>query len=146
MSSFALSGLAPAGLVLAGAVALAAAPGSARAQQTPDPEDTVYATGALPEDPAALAKRPQTRTFRAFLPERVDLGHRFPPAGHQGKQGSCVGWAVGYAARSYYVSGPGGGGAWAPTGFPARPSSTIRSAGRAPAAIPAAGSATPSIC
>ena len=109
MSSLAHSGLAPAGLVLAGAVALAATPGSARAQQTPDPEDTVYATGALPEDPAALAKRPQTRTFRAFLPERVDLSHRFPPPGHQGKQGSCVGWAVGYAARSYYVSGPGGG-------------------------------------
>ncbi|MDE0255705.1 MAG: DUF4384 domain-containing protein, partial [Rhodospirillaceae bacterium] len=83
--------------------------GSAQAQEQPDPEDTVYATGALPEDPAALAQRPQTRTFRAFLPERVDLGHRFPPAGHQGKQGSCVGWAVGYAARSYYVSGPDGG-------------------------------------
>ncbi|MDE0149160.1 MAG: DUF4384 domain-containing protein [Rhodospirillaceae bacterium] len=83
---------------------------TARAQEQPDPEDTVYATGALPEDPAALAKRPQTRTFRAFLPERIDLSHRFPPAGHQGRQGSCVGWAVGYAARSYYNSTPGGGG------------------------------------
>ena len=98
-------------LVLTGAVVLTvAAPlESARAQERPDPEDTVYATGALPEDPAALAKRPRTRTFRAFLPERVDLSHRFPSARHQGKQGSCVGWAVGYAARSYYLSGPVGG-------------------------------------
>lgn len=101
----------PSGIVLTAAVALAlAAPAqTARAQERPDPEDTVYATGALPEDPAALEKRPQTRTFRAFLPASVDLGDRFPPAGNQGKQGSCVGWAVGYAARSYYISGPGGG-------------------------------------
>ena len=101
----------PSGIVLSAAVALAlAAPAqTAQAQERPDPEDTVYATGALPEDPAALEKRPQTRTFRAFLPASVDLGGRFPPAGNQGKQGSCVGWAVGYAARSYYVSGPGGG-------------------------------------
>ena len=48
--------------------------------------------------------------FRAFLPEFVDLSDRFPVAGHQGKQGSCVGWAVGYAARSYYNSAPEGGG------------------------------------
>ncbi|MDE0253396.1 MAG: hypothetical protein OYG32_01255, partial [Rhodospirillaceae bacterium] len=104
--------IAPFGVVLTGAIALAlaAVTQTARAQEQPDPEDTVYATGALPEDPAALAKRPQTRTFRAFLPERIDLSHRFPPAGHQGRQGSCVGWAVGYAARSYYNSTPGGGG------------------------------------
>ena len=106
MPAFPVSG----GLVAAAiALALAASAQTARAQEQPDPEDTVYATGALPEDPAALAKRPQTRTFRAFLPERVDLSHRFPRARSQGKQGSCVGWAVGYAARSYYVSGPGGG-------------------------------------
>lgn len=27
----------------------------------------------------------------------------FPDVGDQGKQGSCVGWAVGYAARAYYA-------------------------------------------
>ncbi len=103
MSAFAVSGF-----VLAGAVALAifVAPPSARAQER---TDTRHATGALPEDPEALSARPRTRTFRAFLPEAVDLSDRFPTPRHQGDQGSCVGWAVGYAARSYYNSAPQGG-------------------------------------
>jgi hypothetical protein len=40
--------------------------------------------------------------FRAFLPPAVDLSPRFPVAGSQGRQGSCVAWAVGYSLRSYY--------------------------------------------
>ena len=84
-------------------------PRGAQAQQAQDPADTVYATGAVFETEAELAGKPRTPLFRAFLPEFVDLGGRFPVAGHQGKQGSCVGWAVGYAARSYYNSAPGGG-------------------------------------
>lgn len=48
--------------------------------------------------------------MRAFLPEKADLSSRMPRAGDQGRWGSCVGWAVGYAARSYYsVSGFGAG-------------------------------------
>ena len=90
-------------------VALSAPPGGAWAQQEQDPEDTVYATGAVFETEAELAGKPRTPLFRAFLPEFVDLSGRFPRAGHQGKQGSCVGWAVGYAARSYYNSPPYGG-------------------------------------
>ena len=113
MVAFALSGL-----VLAGAVALAVSAPNARAQERPNPEGTVYATGALPEDPAALAKRPRTRTFRAFLPALVDLSDRFPLAGQQGAQGSCVGWAVGYAARSYYNSPPAGGRRLSADGIP----------------------------
>ena len=42
--------------------------------------------------------------YRAFLPDRVDLSDRFPTPGDQGQQNSCVGWSVGYAARSYYAN------------------------------------------
>jgi hypothetical protein len=37
----------------------------------------------------------------AVLPARVDLSSNFPTAGNQGAQGSCVGWAVGYALKTY---------------------------------------------
>ena len=98
-------------LVLAGAVVLAgAAPlERAQAQEAYDPEDTVYATGAVLETEDELAGVPRAPLFRAYLPPSVDLSARFPPAGEQGEQGSCVGWAVGYAARSYYNSSPAGG-------------------------------------
>jgi hypothetical protein len=35
------------------------------------------------------------------LPSKVDMSERMPEAGDQGKQNSCVGWALGYAYRSY---------------------------------------------
>ena len=35
------------------------------------------------------------------LPARVDLSVNMPPIGNQGKQGSCVAWAVAYALKSY---------------------------------------------
>ncbi len=35
------------------------------------------------------------------LPAKVDMSERMPDAGDQGKQNSCVGWALGYAYRSY---------------------------------------------
>ena len=35
------------------------------------------------------------------LPRAVDLSANFPPVGQQGRQSSCVGWAVGYALKSY---------------------------------------------
>ena len=91
------------------ALAVSMAAPNAAAQAMPDAADTVYATGAIPETEEELAGRPRTPLHRAFLPEAVDLRDRFPPAGRQGEQGSCVGWAVGYAARSYYNSGPRGG-------------------------------------
>ncbi len=37
----------------------------------------------------------------APLPASVDLTDMFPMAGYQGSQGSCVAWAVAYAARTY---------------------------------------------
>ena len=48
------------------------------------------------------ASFPKQAIYRAFLPERVNLPDYFPAPGAQGMQGSCVGWAVAYGARSYY--------------------------------------------
>jgi hypothetical protein len=62
------------------------------------------ATGLIPLSQEEFAKLPKTPTYRAFLPERVDLSANFPPPGDQGNAGSCTAWAVGYAARAYYAS------------------------------------------
>ncbi len=35
------------------------------------------------------------------LPRFVDMSNRMPPAGNQGRQSSCVAWAVGYACKSF---------------------------------------------
>jgi len=61
------------------------------------------AQGLVFEPDQAYAQYPKLERHRAFLPERVDLSPRFPTPGDQGDQGSCVGWAVGYAARGYYA-------------------------------------------
>ena len=39
--------------------------------------------------------------MRGRLPQFVDLSSFFPEPGYQGAQGSCVGWAVGYALKTY---------------------------------------------
>jgi hypothetical protein len=36
------------------------------------------------------------------LPASIDLSGNFPQPGNQGNQGSCVGWATGYALKSYH--------------------------------------------
>lgn len=38
---------------------------------------------------------------RGVLPPKIDLSADFPSPGDQGAQNSCVGWAVGYALKSY---------------------------------------------
>ena len=96
-------------LACAAAVVVAAVPRHAPAQAAHDPEDVVYATGAVFETEEELADKPRTPLYRNYLPPSADLTDRFPSAGHQGEQSSCVGWAVGYAARSYYNSAPRGG-------------------------------------
>lgn len=68
-----------------------------------------YATGAELETDAQIESFSSAPTRRAFYPPVVDLSNRFPPPGDQGQQGSCVGWAVGYAARSYYNAKSGRG-------------------------------------
>lgn len=62
-----------------------------------------HATGFIPSDPALYEQIPLTQLHRDFLPVSVDLSARFPSPGSQGRMGSCVAWAVGYAARSYYA-------------------------------------------
>ena len=69
-----------------------------------DPPDTVYQSGALPEDPVVERKRAIVARHRAFLPVSVDLTSRMPPVGDQGKAPSCTAWATAYAARSYYTN------------------------------------------
>ncbi|WP_292627573.1 C1 family peptidase [Mesorhizobium sp.] len=63
-----------------------------------------HATGLIFEDPSTYKTFPASPGYRAFIPESVDMTKRMPPVGDQGRQGSCVAWAVGYAARSYYAS------------------------------------------
>jgi len=75
------------------------------AQTPPNDDDlqTRFSMGAIDESDASFAARAHTPVYRAYLPLRVDLSRFFPLPGDQGKQGSCVGWAVGYAARAYYA-------------------------------------------
>ena len=79
-----------------------ALPAFAQSAANDDPHE--HGRGLVFDAPQELAAVPETPTYRAYLPERVDLSDRFPVPGAQGNQGSCVGWAVGYAARSYYVA------------------------------------------
>ena len=81
-----MSRIAAPGLVLALSAALAVSglTRSAPAEEAYDPEDTVYATGAVFETEDELADVPRTPLFRAYLPPSVDLSGRFPPAGDQG--------------------------------------------------------------
>ena len=65
------------------------------------PPHPVYRTGATPIDPDAYAALPKLPTFRAFLPQSVDLTPYFPKPGNQGDKPDCVAWATTYAARSF---------------------------------------------
>lgn len=59
-------------------------------------------TGLVRENSQTYRSFPVVPTFRNFLPKTVDLSQYFPPAAHQGDQGSCVGFAVSYGLRSFY--------------------------------------------
>jgi Papain family cysteine protease/Domain of unknown function (DUF4384) len=63
----------------------------------------LYPTGLQPDAPADLAKIPMAPKYRNFLPPRFSLQSRMPLPGDQGRTQSCTAWAIGYAARSYYV-------------------------------------------
>lgn len=53
----------------------------------------------LPE-PQAGGRLPADKN--PALPASYDLSAKMPPVDNQGQQGSCVAWAVAYAARSYF--------------------------------------------
>jgi len=59
--------------------------------------------GALMKDPGDIKDLPRLRlsTNSASLPVSFDLSLKLPPVGNQGNQNSCVGWAVGYALKTY---------------------------------------------
>lgn len=62
----------------------------------------IHRTGAIMEDEREYEKIPLAMTpARGNMPVAVDLSERFPAPGNQGDQGSCVGWAVAYALKSY---------------------------------------------
>lgn len=75
----------------------AALGGPALAQPAPE-----FGMGYVREPEEEYQRSTVTPRHRAFLPAQVDLSPRFPRPGSQGKQGSCVGWATGYALRSYH--------------------------------------------
>jgi hypothetical protein len=62
-----------------------------------------YATGFVRDDPEQYRAIEPVQQFRAFYAPSWDLASDLPPPGNQGKQASCVAWAVGYAARTYYL-------------------------------------------
>lgn len=74
------------------------------AQATPEDDFADFGQGLMPDTADDLRNVPYTSEYRAFLPDRVDLSNWFPTPGAQGRQNSCVAWAVGYAARAYYAS------------------------------------------
>lgn len=72
-----------------------------------------HGLGALPEDPVKYQNKLITRSgisrkfyavSAAALPTSIDLAHKMPPVKSQGGQGSCVGWATGYYAKTYQES------------------------------------------
>lgn len=67
-----------------------------------DPPHKHYAVSHIPADPA-LEKAQKIGHYRGWLRPQVDLTRLMPPVGDQGQLGSGVGWAVAYAARSYYA-------------------------------------------
>ena len=83
--------------ILAAALATVIA-GSAHAQ----PGSNVYETGLTFASPADLQKvRVANVPLMGVLPTSVDLSTNLPEPEDQGKQGSCVGFAVAYALKSY---------------------------------------------
>ncbi len=63
----------------------------------------VFNSGFLAAPTDFLKDKLKADKVNVSLPPRLDLSSRMPPPGDQGSQGSCVAWAVGYGARSYYL-------------------------------------------
>lgn len=59
-----------------------------------------YALGLIPS-PEGDYPTLQVSLDATTLPKKVDLSAGLPPVGAQGRQSSCVGWAVAYYYRSY---------------------------------------------
>lgn len=63
----------------------------------------LHPLGVIKDDPATIsANRLVAATPPGALPASVDLSSQVPPPGDQESMGSCVGWAVGYATKSFH--------------------------------------------
>jgi len=65
------------------------------------PEPQTYALGLELLQENAYRSAYVIRAAPVAVPVQVDLSPDFPPPGDQGRQGSCVGWAVAYALKSF---------------------------------------------
>lgn len=74
-------------------------------ENTPTEPNTEHERGFTPTPTAAMNTVPVAAPppLSSPLPSRYFI--TMPPVGNQGREGSCVGWAVGYAARTSYFSG-----------------------------------------
>jgi len=63
----------------------------------------VYRGGLVRSDVKVTPSEPDflSEPSLSTLPTSVDLSQGLPPIGYQGMQGSCVGWALGYYAKSH---------------------------------------------
>jgi Papain family cysteine protease len=87
--------------VLIGLATLSFSESSATAQQPPS-SSTDIPTGLVFLDDATYQSIPlATSPLLGTLPSSADLSSNFPSPGDQGHQGSCVGWAVAYALKTY---------------------------------------------
>ena len=70
---------------------------------SPPPEPVgEHALGLIPLDVEAYRNAQILRADPIPLPRSVDLSPDIPRPGSQGQQGSCVGWAVAYALKTYH--------------------------------------------
>lgn len=91
-------------LLLLAAAAAYARPDTSAKYIAIDPDSAEdHATGFVRSNAAEYRATKEVQQFRAFYPPQSDLASSWPAPGDQGKQGSCVAWAVGYAARTYYL-------------------------------------------
>lgn len=63
---------------------------------------SVHGLGWRRDTPSMTAGRLAAMPPSAPLPASIDLTASFPPPGDQGASSSCVGWATGYAVKSYH--------------------------------------------
>ena len=84
------------------AAVVSGAPGQVAAQSADKIDQSRFPTGLNRDLQADISKFPLATLTRAYIPEAIDLSASFPPAQQQ-RGGSCVAWATGYAARSYYA-------------------------------------------
>lgn len=66
--------------------------------------DGLRQTGYVPETVEQLAASPVAPVYRDWYPDYFDLSEYSPRPGDQGAQGSCVGWAVAYGARTSHFA------------------------------------------